>query len=184
MKVQVRNAELADAQDIFDLRCDPRLRGMQYPPSFFESPASIFALVDQEDIIPDCGSKISIIVVDGKFGGNITEFFWLKSNGIREVSLAWNLLPSLWGKGIMVKSMSSILDARFAASTDLQFVAFSFRTNHRSIRVIEKLGFKIETTTFWERASHFIHGRRRVVKFRLKLNDWNTDVDRCRRTMT
>lgn len=175
MEVTIRDMTPADAKLIMDLRRDPRLRTMQYMPSAHETPEALLAVVQPGLEIPRAGWKCSTILVDGNFAGHITEIYSLRGQGTSSVLLGWNLLPELWGKGVMPQALELLLEIRCAAKPDIEFIACCFASNSRCVRVIEKLGFRGEPLTLIERLSHFTQtwGRQRVVKFRLTHATWH-----------
>ena len=171
----IRDSTLDDAQQIFDLRCDPRLKTMQYPPSFLETPTTILAITQPGPEFPMNGWKCSTILTDGSFAGHIIQVFTPGVDGVTTILLGWDLVPECWGKGIMVRALDLLFEQRFTTKREISFVACCFASNLRCIRVIEKLGFQPDNLTFWERVSHFVRtrGRERVVKYCLTYDQWH-----------
>ena len=171
----IRDSILDDAQQIFDLRCDPRLKSMQYSPSILETPTTLFAVIQPGLDFPTNGWKSSTILTDGNFAGHITQVFQTGSDGVTRILLGWNLAPECWGMGIMVRALGLLFEQRFAVKREINFVACCFASNQRCIRVISKLGFQPDKLTFWERTSHFARtwGRERVVKYCLTHDQWS-----------
>lgn len=58
--------------------------------------------------------------------------------------LGYSLNPNYWGKGIMVEASQAVLDYAFNVLRIRRLEVGTFVTNHQSIRVCEKLGFKEE----------------------------------------
>lgn len=173
MNVEVDAATADDAQDIFDLRSDPRLAGMQYRPAWYETPNSLLAFAQPETEYPRPGMFCSIIRLDGEFAGHVNENYrWVKDRW--EATLGWNLRPELWGNRIAICAMAQLFNRRFELQPTLQYWACSFKSNHRSIRVIQKLGFQLDRLAMTERFFHFCStlGRYRVVKYGLTLDQW------------
>lgn len=100
----IRDSTPEDAAQIFDLRCDPRLAGMQYAPTSFETPTTIFTVARPGSEVPRTGHKCTTISVDQIFAGHITQLFTTDRNGVTNVYLGWNLVPELWGMGIKVRA--------------------------------------------------------------------------------
>lgn len=171
----IRDSIRADARQIFDLRRDPRLKSMQYAPSCLETPDTLVLLALPGSKIPEAGLKCSTILVDGDFAGHINQLCTSGVNGATQILLGWNLIPELWGLGVMVRALDLLFERRFETKREIEFVACCFASNHRCIRVIEKLGFQSDSLTFWERVSHFIktRGHERVVKYRLTYDLWS-----------
>jgi RimJ/RimL family protein N-acetyltransferase len=173
-KTAIRESTIADAERIFYLRLDPRLRPMQYRPSLYETPLSLFGDNQPGVENPKNGSKCATILVDGEFAGHIIQLYQTPPNKPTLVTLGWNLIPELWGKGIMVQALNLFFESRFAADPKLEFIAHCFASNQRSLRVIEKLGFRAEALSQTEWLEHFLKtwGRQRVTKHRLCYNLW------------
>ncbi|MFN7877287.1 MAG: GNAT family N-acetyltransferase [Pirellula sp.] len=175
-QVTIRDLLKEDAKLVFDLRCDPRLHGMQYAPSKMESAETLFAIMKPGPEIPITGFKCSAILVDGAFAGNISEAYSITNLGKPLIQLGWNLVPEFWGNGIMVLAIERLLQKRFSKRQDIVFHAFVFSTNHRSIRVIEKLGFASTKLLFLEWLHHLYltRGKKRVLKYWLNFDLWNS----------
>ncbi len=175
-RVTIRDTTRDEVVYIFNLRCDPRLRGMQYAPSMLETPETYFAVMQPGPEIPTVGFKCSTILVDGDFAGHISEACSTSKIGTPVIQLGWNLVPELWGKGIMVQALEELFHKRFAAPQDIEFVACAFSKNQRSIRVIEKLGFTYAKLTISEWLYHLYHtrGTKRVLKYCLNFGLWNS----------
>lgn len=174
LQITIREYIPADAEKIFALRRDPRLRGMQYAPSIRECPESQTALFQSGPDIPRNGWKCSCILVDGNFAGHISQGYSTSYVGDTTVLLGWNIVPELWGRKIMVRALELLISESFESQPRLVFVACCFASNNRCLRVIEKLGFRVDQLTAMERLSHFMMtwGRERVVKHRLDFDLW------------
>ncbi len=177
MNVSIREFLEEDAEPIFALRNDPRLRQMQYRPSRAETPQLLTACVHTGDELPDFGLKCSTVLVDESFAGHIFQNHWTRLDGILAIELGWNLLPELWGHGIMAQALTLLFDTRFQSRDDIVFNASCFQSNVRCQRVIDKLGFEYIRLTLFERFSHFTKtwGRQRVMKHQLTYNHWQTN---------
>lgn len=169
MEVSIRDSVPGDAHAIFDLRCDSRLAGTQYPPSFFESPTTLFTLTQPGPSIPDNGWMCSTILVNNLFAGHITQAYRTTKKERQTATLGWNIVPDLWGNGIAPNAVNQLVRERFEQNSEIQFVAFCFESNVRCLRVIEKLGFESITTRWSERTIHFIRslGKHKLLKFGL-----------------
>jgi RimJ/RimL family protein N-acetyltransferase len=176
LQVSIRDLLKDDANLAFNLRCDPRLRGMQYAPSMLETPETYFAVMQPGPDIPTVGFKCSTVLVDGVFAGHISEACSTSKLGTPVIQLGWNLVPELWGKGIMVQALDELFGKRFAARQDIEFVACVFSKNQRSIRVIEKLGFTPTKLAFaeWLHHIYLTRGTKRVLKYCLNFGLWNS----------
>lgn len=175
MEVSIRDALPKDADDIFGLRCDPRLRSMQYAPSPLETPQSVFAVCQPGSEIPEVGFKCSVIMVDGDFAGHIFEEYRRGNASVgTHATLGWNVVPELWGNGIAANALKQLFEIRFETQQQITFVACCFQSNTRCRRVIEKLGFQDSKLGLREFVSHFIktRGQQRILKHRLSYEMW------------
>lgn len=179
-KITIRDAIAEDAKLIFDLRRDPRLRGMQYPltPVEHEDPASLRAESLRPEL-PENGWKCTTILADREFAGYIIESFTTSDafQGNAIIDVGWDLVPKLWGKGFMVDALGQLFDSRFELLPNVHYIARCFASNHRCLRVIQKLGFKVEQVTLGERMCHFLtlwSFREELVKHRLTRDLWRT----------
>lgn len=179
-RMNIRDTTRDDLVFIFNLRCDPRLRGMQYAPSVLETPESYFAVMQPGHEIPRCGFKCSTIMVDDVFAGHISEACSTSKTGTPVIQLGWNLKPELWGNGIMVQAIERLFETRFSKRQDINFTACVFSTNYRSIRVIEKLGFAPAKLLFLEWLQHLYltRGKKRVLKYYFNFDLWNSRAKR------
>jgi RimJ/RimL family protein N-acetyltransferase len=174
LQTTIREYIPADGEKIFALRKDPRLRGMQYAPSILETPKSQTALFQPGPDIPKNGWKCSCILVDGDFAGHISQGYSTRGVSETTVLLGWNIVPELWGRKIVVRALELLITARFESQPSLVFIACCFASNARCLRVIQKLGFRIDRLTVMERLSHYMMtwGREHVVKYRLDFDLW------------
>jgi len=174
MDISIRESHPDDAQAIFDLRSDPRLFEMQYRPLSIESPLSLFAATKPGPAIPDNGMMSSTILVGGLFAGHILRIYRTKRKE-QYVTLGWNIIPTLWGRGVAPAAVGLLLKNLFEQNEEIQVLAFCFATNSRSIRVIEKLGFEPAKPNWVERLRNFVRtrGKHKLLKFRLGYKGWN-----------
>lgn len=178
MEITLRPVTMEDAQAVFDLRKDVRLKGMQHALWWFESPHSFAQLTNPGPTLPEFGILKSTILVDGVFAGNITQVFQTtffdSAPNSKEVGLSWNLRPELWGKRIMPRALSLLVSDLYKIDPDLEFVALCFESNKRCRRVIQKLGFVQERLSLKESIDNFLISFRfhRIMKYRLRPEDW------------
>jgi RimJ/RimL family protein N-acetyltransferase len=172
MIVSIREALPTEAGLIVKLRSDRRLRSMQYAPSRRETEevlAQTIAYVQDLPGVPEFGYKLTTITANGKFAGHITRRYYLTEDETQVLQLGWNLIPELWGQGIMVRAVRILLDQQFVERPDLECIVSCFRSNTRCRRVIERLGFQPTRIKAYEVLSNFVKsmGRHRLLKFRL-----------------
>jgi RimJ/RimL family protein N-acetyltransferase len=89
------------------------------------------------------------------------------------VEVGWRLDPDFWGRGYAIEGASAALDQAFGSLGLISVCSLPQTTNHRSVRVAERLGMTpdrpvvlpgtdargpVEVTPFWLSASDW-HGR-------------------------
>jgi ribosomal-protein-alanine N-acetyltransferase len=89
-------------------------------------------------------------------------------NDKHEIELGYAVVPELWGKGFATEMSAKALETAFSIFDYPSVVAFALVTNTKSLRVMEKLGFKYET--------QIIHAGRPHVLYRV----WNPDKPHVR----
>ncbi|WP_231756696.1 GNAT family N-acetyltransferase [Lignipirellula cremea] len=72
--------------------------------------------------------------------GNVSQWH-INSNDRPIVQCGWNLTPAYWGRGVMCLALTELFNRFFANDGVAHIYADCFRSNHRCIRVLEKLGF-------------------------------------------
>ena len=124
--------------------------------------------------IPENGWKCSTILVDGDFAGHITQVYSSPPTQVVMVTLGWNIVPELWGHGIVPNAVSQLLEDRFTELEAIEFQAFCFNSNTRCVRVLQKLGFEKQEPRWMEHARNFVQtfGRHRLLKYGLTYNNW------------
>ena len=174
MRVSIHDSKIDEAQAIFDLRSDTRLAGMQYRPSIFETPLSLFAILSPGPQIPANGWMCSTILFDGEFAGHITQIYHTSAHDESTALIGWNVIPELWGKSIAPDAVGLLLQDRFSKNDNIEFCAFCFESNARCVRVLEKLGFENEQPRWSERFKNFCrtYGRHKLLKYRLGCSQW------------
>ncbi|MFA5309447.1 MAG: GNAT family protein [Dehalococcoidales bacterium] len=60
------------------------------------------------------------------------------------VEIGYDLLPEFWGKGYMREALQAAIDFAFTIMNIHRIYAVTYTGNHRSIKVLEKLGFHKE----------------------------------------
>lgn len=172
--ISIRLAEREDAQLIFGLRSDCRLKGMQYRPTLWESPELYVEVSRKCSELPEPCFRCWTVLIDGNFGGHISETLQKNAEGYAIVSLGWNIVPERWGQGIAPQAIRMVLSRGFAHHKSIEFVAFCFQSNSRCRRVLEKLGFQEEAPTISEKLKNWMRtfGRQRLLKSRLTREKW------------
>ncbi|QEG22292.1 GNAT family N-acetyltransferase [Mariniblastus fucicola] len=174
MNISIRPSQQEEAGLIYQLRSDTRLRDMQYQPSWREYPELYvevsLAFADQSEPAFRCWT----VLIDGEFGGHISETLNQSTPDGVTISLGWNIVPEEWGKGIAPYAVRIFLNQKFECEKPVQFVAMCFESNSRCRRVLDKLGFVAESPTLRERLNNWLRtfGRHRLTKYRLTHEEW------------
>jgi ribosomal-protein-alanine N-acetyltransferase len=61
-----------------------------------------------------------------------------------EVEIGWWLTPSYWGKGLATEAAQAVMNYGFDHLKLTKIISIAQPANHRSIRVMEKLGMHFE----------------------------------------
>jgi ribosomal-protein-alanine N-acetyltransferase len=69
--------------------------------------------------------------------------------GQSEIELGYGLLPEYWGQGLAVEMSRAALRGGFELLRLESIVAFTLPTNHKSRRVMDKLGLCYERDVIW-----------------------------------
>ena len=80
--------------------------------------------------------------------------------GAEEVELAYALMPDFWGQGLAVEIAEAALRLAFGELKLADVVAFTLPDNHRSRRVMEKVGFVFERAITYKDLPHVLYRRR------------------------
>ena len=177
MELAIRPSELKEAELIFQLRSDVRLRDMQYKPSRREYPELYvelsLACADQPKPVFKCWT----IFLNDEFCGHISETLHQTLPDGLTVSLGWNIVPEQWGKGVAPNAIRLFLDQKFDDDESVQFLALCFQSNSRCRRVLDKLGFVPELPSIREKLNNWLRtfGRQRLCKYRLTRSEWKTN---------
>lgn len=71
-----------------------------------------------------------------------------------EVELGYGFLSDYWGRGIASEAAAAIVRVGFESVGTRELVCFTATTNHRSRRVMEKLGFRYEKDFVYADVTH------------------------------
>ena len=105
--------------------------------------------------------------------GTVGFYDWDKS--VRKVEVGYDLAPRYWGRGLMTEAFAAVLRFGFAAWQLHRIQAIIDVDNHRSIHLVQRLGFTKEGVL---RHNSLFNGQYRDgVCFSLLIEDWKNDVD-------
>lgn len=139
----LRNITLADAEDMFEYAKTNMVgptAGWRPHISVQETKAIIANFIQSQNR-GELGVWAIVDKVDGKMIGTI-ELYNYTYRFMAE--LGYSLNPEYWGKGLATEAGRAVLDFGFNHLKLRRIEAGTFETNHQSIRVCEKLGFKKE----------------------------------------
>lgn len=126
----ITKSEVTDYLSIKDIPTneDESLNELNYWRNLFRFHNSIYwaiALKQSNEIIGTCGFN-----------------YWIKEHNRAEIS--YDLSPSFWGKGIMTKALTQIVQLAVDEMKINRIQATVAVDNFRSIKILEKLNFKKE----------------------------------------
>lgn len=78
-------------------------------------------------------------------------------NQREEIELGYSVMPAWWGKGYAPEMSTKALDIAFTTFHYPSVVAFTRLENHRSERVMQKLGFQFEATIVHAGEPHVLY---------------------------
>ncbi|QDV86567.1 GNAT family N-acetyltransferase [Planctomycetes bacterium TBK1r] len=169
MAITIKPTEIADIDAIFALRNDPDVLRHQYQPRKGETPASFEKKLAGHPNVLGISFRCTSIFDDGVLVGHVMQHFGPgPEGGRRSCECGWNLAKSHWGQGVMPRALTELFAQLFDEDPRLIVFACCFASNHRSRRVIEKLGFQPDRMHWMVWLTHLVrsHGRR-IEQYRL-----------------
>ncbi|MHA1648003.1 MAG: GNAT family N-acetyltransferase [Promethearchaeota archaeon] len=101
--------------------------------------------------------------------GSVVFEHWDKHHNSSEIG--YDLAPEFWGKGLMIEALNSILDFVFSEMMVNRLEATTNPTNHRSIKLLKKIGFTQEGILLQK--YYFNGSYHDELLFSLLEEDWN-----------
>lgn len=83
--------------------------------------------------------------------------------GAPEVELGYALMPAWWRQGLATELATACVRIAFEDLGRDDLVAFTLPTNHRSRRVMQRLGFTYERDIIWAGMPHVLYRKKRVM---------------------
>ena len=173
MTIRIRPTSVDDIDAIFSIRYAPEVSESQYPRTKDDTQERWKKLLsDSPEITRGVTFRCTTVLYDDKIIGHITrhhyEFDW------SFCSCGWNLAPSHWGNGLMCQALELMLTELFENDKLDYVTADCFHDNHRSIRVIEKMGFSPYFISLPERVLVWWYVRcfRWVKRYRIDADEW------------
>lgn len=166
---RLRPFSVADAEDVYAYRRDPEVvRFLPVAPPFDRDHAQVFVATQ---VVADPRERcVWALEVDGRVVGGVS-LRLAKESARAEVG--YELARWLWGRALMIESVSAVIDAAFRRLPIIKITATAAAPNVRSTRLLEKLGMQREALL----RKHWVHRGRVLdeVRFGLLREEWETN---------
>lgn len=157
----LRDLRLEDAEEIFRLRSDESVNQFVDRQQAVTIDDAIEFIQKIQTLAENNGSVMWAITLIGEAKLIGTVVYWNIVKEKRQAELGYELLPEYQGKGIMTEALKKVIAFGFEERTYKTIVAEPHRKNLKSIRLIERLGFKLTDETNGE---YLIYTLRRAEK--------------------
>lgn len=139
----LRELRLDDAGEIFRLRSNKDVNDLIGRQSAVTIDDAIdFIRMIQANAANDKGVLWAITLTgDPKLIGTV--LYWNIEREKDKAELGYELLPEHWGKGIMTEALKKVIEFGFKELKFKEIMADPNERNDKSIRLLEKLGFKL-----------------------------------------
>ena len=87
----------------------------------------------------------------------------LPLDGVDEVEVGYSLHPAYWGRGLAAEASTACLTHASASLGCASVVAVTRPENHRSQRVLEKIGMHLERALDWHGVPHVLYRTNRQM---------------------
>ena len=131
-RVLLRPPQRADVEAVVRLETDPECRRYLGGPAGPEQVAALRASA----FTPRRGAYVVTVVGTGEVAGTL---FLERQRG--ELELSYLFLPEFWGRGLALEACTLLLDWAAAEGDDETVIAVTQTANHRSLRLLARLGF-------------------------------------------
>jgi [ribosomal protein S5]-alanine N-acetyltransferase len=142
-RLVLRGPELSDAPEVLLFRGDPEVQRFNDEPLRDEAEAATFIEFLREETAAD-QRRHWAIVYEGTVVGLIGLHTWQQHH--RRAELGYDIARSYWGRGIATEAARAVIDYGFGAMALHRIQAHTIVDNHRSVRLLERLGFQREGT--------------------------------------
>jgi [ribosomal protein S5]-alanine N-acetyltransferase len=142
-RLRLRAPELSDAPQVLVFRGDPEVQRFNDEPLQTVDEAATFIEFLREEIAAD-QRRHWAIVFEGTVVGLIGLHAWQHHH--RRAELGYDLARSHWGRGIAGDAARAVIEYGFGAMALHRIQAHTIADNHRSVRLLEGLGFQREGT--------------------------------------
>jgi len=170
-KLILRDWRESDFEPFAEMNSDAEVMRYFLSPMTRSESLTTFGLIREE--IAQRGWGVWAVEVDGVFAGMVglhVPEWQLPFSPCTEV--LWRLRKEFWGRGIAHEAATQAVDYGFSKAGLDEIVAFTTPPNHRSIRLMERLGFERDHQgDFAHPAVPVGHPLRRHVLYRKKAPD-------------
>jgi len=146
---RLRRMVKEDLDAFVAMNADPRV--MEFFPRPWSPEESRMAFDKIESEFSTRGFGIYALESSGEFAGIVG--LWVPSfeaHFTPAVEILWRLLPQFWGNGLVTEAGRAVLNMAFQHLNLTRVVAFATIENHRSIRVMERLGMTRDAEPFFD----------------------------------
>ena len=164
-RLRLRKLEAGDLDAFAALNADSRV--MEFFPRPWTRAESDAALTSACEAFEARGFGVYAAELSGIFAGvvglSVPSF---EAHFTPCVEILWRLLPDYWGQGYATEAAASVLAMAFETLALNEIVAFATTGNHKSIRVMEKIGMQRDVNGDFDHPLVSQAGLRRYVLYR------------------
>lgn len=142
-RLLLRAPELSDAPEVLVFRGDPAVQRFNDEPLQTVAEAATFIEFLRDEIAADQRRHWAIVFEDTVVG-LIGLHAWQQHH--RRAELGYDMARTHWGRGIAFESARAVIEYGFGAMALHRIQAHTIADNHRSVRLLERLGFQREGT--------------------------------------
>jgi RimJ/RimL family protein N-acetyltransferase len=142
-RLVLREPALADAPAVLVFRGDPRVQRFNDEPLRDVAAAEEFISFLRADSAAGARRHWAI-TAEGEVIGLIGLHTWERHH--RRAELGYDMAVSHWGQGIASEAARAVIDYGFTTMRLHRIQAHTIADNHRSVRLLERLGFRREGT--------------------------------------
>ena len=140
---RLRRLRKTDTDAFIAMNAD--LNVMEFFPRLWSPEESKAALARIEQAFDERGFGIYAIEVSGTFGGIVgLSIPTFNAPFTPCVEILWRLTPASWGKGHATAAAAAVLQTAFQTLSLEEVVSFASRNNVKSIRVMQKIGMRLD----------------------------------------
>lgn len=171
--IAIRPTERADLKKLLEIRSNKLVQDFHVddPPSNHELIESLF-INNRSDHHLYCWHTV---LVSNELVGYIATQSLFDQTRIAHY-LGFNLSPDFWNKGGMTNALTQRIDQLFDERADAVIMAHTLNVNVSCIRLLEKLNFKEDDVTWFDRLIRRFSNKNKSwkIKYRLTCENWIT----------